>query len=103
MAVLGGARWVASQPFTKIIIDMEPCMTMLLERKKEPVEDYCVCLQDIFTDEPWLLWVSGATMWATRNSQAFRSNMPSVNSAHISYSYRGWTNSTNQGTVVSLP
>ena len=32
---LGGARWVASQPFTKITIDLEPCVTMLLEKLLE--------------------------------------------------------------------
>ena len=30
--VLGVARWLASQPFAKITIDPEPCMTMLLEK-----------------------------------------------------------------------
>ena len=29
---LGGARRVASQPFAKITIDPEPCMTMVLEK-----------------------------------------------------------------------
>ena len=28
---LGGARWVVSKPFSKITIDWEPCMTILLE------------------------------------------------------------------------
>ena len=73
--------------FTKITIDLEPCMTMLLEklRKRDrSLTDCCLCLQHIFKDEPWLLWVSGETRWDARNSQAYRSNVPSVNSAHIS-------------------
>ena len=35
-------------------------------------------------NEPWLVWVSGETRWAARNSQAYHSNVPSVNSARIS-------------------
>ena len=79
--VLGGARRFASQPFAKIIIDPEPCMTMLLEKLRKSdrsLRDCCLCLQHIFKDEPWLLWVSEETRWGTRNSQAYRSN------AHIS-------------------
>ena len=85
--VLGGARRLASQPFAKITIDPEPCMTMLLEklRKSDRSLRACyLCLQYTFKDEPWLLWVSGETRWGARNSQAYRSNVPSVNSAHIS-------------------
>ena len=38
----------------------------------------------MFKDQPWLLQVSGETRLAARNSQAYRSNVPSVYSAHIS-------------------
>ena len=75
--VLGGARRVASQPFAKITIDPEPCMTMLLEKLRKSDRSS----QHTFKDEPWLMWVSGETRWGARNSQAYRSN---VNSAHIS-------------------
>ena len=97
--VLGRARQVASQPFTKITIDPEPCMTMLLEKLRKSdwsLRDCCLCLQHIFKDEPWLLWVSGETRWGARNTntQAYRSYL---------YLYRGHTNSTNLGAVVSLP
>ena len=66
MDVLGGARRVASQPFVKITIDPEPCMTMLLEklRKSDRSLRACyLCLQHTFKDEPWLImmWVSGET------------------------------------------
>ena len=40
---------------------------------------------------------------AAQNSQAYRLNVPSINGAHYLYSYRGYTNSTNLGAVVSLP
>ena len=43
-----------------------------------------LCLQHMFKDQPWLLQVSGETRSVARNSQAYRSNVPSVNSAHIS-------------------
>ena len=33
--VLGGVRRVVSQPFAKITIDSEPCMTMLLEKLRK--------------------------------------------------------------------
>ena len=84
---LGGARWVASQPVTKITIDPDPCMAMLLEKLRKSdrsLGDCCLCLQHILKDQPWLLRVSGETRSAARNSQAYRSNVPSVNSAHIS-------------------
>ena len=61
MDVLGGARQVASQPFVKIIIDPEPCMTMLLEKLRK----------------------SDRSMGEWRD-EVGRSNVPSVNSAHIS-------------------
>ena len=82
---LGGARWVASQPVTKIAIDPEPCMTMLLEklRKSNRSLGDC-CLQHIFKDQPWLLRVSGETTSAARNSQVYCLNVPSVYCAHIS-------------------
>ena len=85
--VLAGARRVARQPFAKITIDPEPCMTMLLEKLQKSgrsLEDCCLCLQHIFKDEPRLLRMSGETRWAARNTQAYRSSVPSVNSAHIS-------------------
>ena len=72
---------------TKITIDPEPCMTMLLEKlpkSDRSLIDCCLCLQHIFKDEPLLLWVSGETMWGARNSQAYRLNVLSINSAHIS-------------------
>ena len=72
--------------FAIIIIDPEPCMTMLLEKLQKSDRSFgnCyLCLQHIFKDEPWLLWVSGETKWAARNSQAYRSNVPSVNTAHM--------------------
>ena len=53
--VLGGARRFASQPFAKITIDPEPCMTMLLEKLRKSdrsLRDCCLCLQHIFKDEP---------------------------------------------------
>ena len=83
---LGRARWVASQPVAKITIDLEPCMTMLLEKLRKSdwtLEDCCLCLPHIFEDQPWLLQVSGETRWAAQNSQAYHSNMPSVSSAHV--------------------
>ena len=67
-----------------ITIDLEPCMTILLEKLQKSLEECCLCLQCIFKNEPWLVWVSGETRWAARNSQAYHSNVPSVNSAHIS-------------------
>ena len=81
---LGGARRVASQPIAKITIDLEPCMLEKLQKSDRSLGDCCLCLQHIFKDEPWLLWVSGETRWGARNSQAYRSNVPSVNNAHIS-------------------
>ena len=59
---LGGARQVASQPAAKITIDLEPCMTMLLEKLRKSdrsLGDCCLCLQHMFKDQPWLLRVSG--------------------------------------------
>ena len=50
---LGGVRWVVRQPVTKITIDTEPCMTMLLEklRKSErSLGDCCLCMQHMFKD-----------------------------------------------------
>ena len=84
---LGGARWVASQPVAKITIDPEPCMTMLLKKLQKSdrsLGDYCLCMQHIFKDQPGLLRVSGEMRSATRNSQAYRFNVLSVNTAHIS-------------------
>ena len=84
---LGRVRWVMSQPVAKITIDLEPCMTMLLEKLQKSdlsLGDCCLCLQHIFKNQPWLLRVSGETRSAARNSKAYRSNVPSVNSAHIS-------------------
>ena len=84
---LGGARRVTSQPVAKITVDPEPCMAMVLEKLRKSVQclgDCCHCLQRIFKDQPWLLQVSGNTKSAARNSQAYCSNVPSVNSAHIS-------------------
>ena len=53
--------------------------------KKRPVlGDCCLCLQNMFKDRPWLLRVSGEMRSAARNSQAYHSNVPSVNCAHIS-------------------
>ena len=103
----GSARRVASQPIAKITIDLKPCVTMLLEKQlrksDQSLEDCCLCLQHIFKDQPWLLRVSGEMRSAAQNSQAYRSNMLSVNSTHISTLYRGYTNSINLGAVVSLP
>ena len=103
---LGGARWVVSQPVVKITIDPELCTTILLEKLRkidQSSEDCYLYLQHIFKDQPWLLRVSRETRSAAQNSQAYRSNVPSVNSVHISiYSYRGYTNSTNL-VAVSLP
>ena len=62
-------------------------MTMLLEKLRKSnrsLGDCCLCLQHIFKDQPWLLRVSGETRSAARNSQACRSNVPSVNNTHIS-------------------
>ena len=62
-------------------------MTMVLEKLRKSdrsLRDCYLCLQYTFKDEPWLLWLSGETGWDARNSQAYRSNVPSVNSAHIS-------------------
>ena len=84
---LGGARRVASQPVAKITIDPESCMTILLEKLRKSgrsLGDCCLCLQHIFKDQPWLLRVSGEMRSAARNSQAYISNVPSVNSACIS-------------------
>ena len=83
---LGGARRVASQPVVKITIDPEPCMTMLLEKLRKSdrsLGDCCLCLQHMLKDQPWLLWVSGEMRSAARNSQVYRLNVPSVNSAYI--------------------
>ena len=77
---LGRARQVASKSVAKITIDPEPCMTMLLEC----LRDCCLCLQHMFKDQPWLLRVSGETRSAARNSHAYRSNMPSISSFHLS-------------------
>ena len=69
---LGRVRRVAIQPVAKIIIDLEPCMTMLLEKLQKSdrsLGDCCLC---------------NIARSAARNSQAYRSNVPSVNSAHIS-------------------
>ena len=58
-------------------------MTMLLEklRKNDQCLGYCcLCLQHMSKDQPWLLRVSGETRSAARNSQAYRSNVPHVNS-----------------------
>ena len=69
MDVLGGVRQVASQPFLKITFDPESCMTMLLEKLRKSdwsLEDCYLCLQCIFKNEPWLVWVSGETRWAAR-------------------------------------
>ena len=84
---LGGARRVASHPVAKIKIYPEQCMRMLLEKlrkRDQSLGDCCLCLQHMFKDQPWLLWVSGETRSAARNSQAYRSNTPFVNCAHIS-------------------
>ena len=70
---LGGARWVTIHPVAKIIIDPEQCMTMLLEKLRKSDQflgDCCLCLQHMFTDQPWLLRVSRETRSAARNSQA---------------------------------
>ena len=77
----------ASQPIAKITIDPEPCITMLLEKLRKndrSLGDCCLCLQHMFKDQPWLLQVSGETRSAARNSQVYRSNVLSVNSADIS-------------------
>ena len=70
-----------SQPVAKITIDPEPMLSY-----DRSLRDCCLCdcLQHMFKDEPRLLWVSGETRWGARNSQAYRSIVPSVNSAHIS-------------------
>ena len=84
---LGGVRRIKSQPVVKITIDPKPCMTMLLEKLQKAtvsLGDCCLCLQHIFKDPLWLLWVSGETRLAARNSQACRLNVPSINSTHIS-------------------
>ena len=85
---LGGARQVASYPVVKITIVPEPFMTMLLHgdgiKSDRSLEDCSLCLQRMFKDQPWLLWVSGETRSAARNSQAYHSNMPSDNSTPIS-------------------
>ena len=76
-----------SQPVAKITIDPEPCMTMVLEKLRksdQSLGDCCLCLQHMFKDQPWLLWVSGETRSAARNSQAYCLNVPSVNCTHIS-------------------
>ena len=84
---LGGARRVASWPVAKITIDPEPCMTILLEKLQKSdrsIGDCCLCVQHMSKDQPWLLRVSGETRFSVRNSQAYRSNMPSINSTDIS-------------------
>ena len=84
---LGGTRRVASQPIAKITIDPEACMTMLVVKLRKSdwsLGDCCLCLQHMFKDQPWLLWVSRETKSAARHSQTYRSNMPSVTSTHIS-------------------
>ena len=61
---LRGARRVTSQPVAKIIIGMEPCMTLLLEKLQKSDRSLggcCLCLQHIFKAQPWLLRVSGET------------------------------------------
>ena len=78
---------VTSQPVAKITIDPEPCMTMLLEKLRKSdrsLGDCCLYLQHMFKDQPGLLRVSGETRSAVLNSQVYRSNVPSVNSANIS-------------------
>ena len=83
----GGARRVASQPIAKMTIDSELCTTVLLERLRKSdrsLGDCCLCLQHIFKDQPWLLRVSGETRSAACDSQAYRLNVPPVNSTHIS-------------------
>ena len=85
--VLGGAETGREQAFHENNNLPEPCVTMLLEKLRKSdrsLDDCCLCLQHMFKDEPWLLRVSGETRWAARNSQAYRSNVPSVNCAHIS-------------------
>ena len=84
---LGGARRDTSQPVAKITIDPEQCMAMLLEKLRKSdwsLRDCCLCLQHMFKDQPWMLWVSGETRSAARNSQAYRLNVLSVKSAYIS-------------------
>ena len=83
---LGGARRVASQLVVKITIDPEPCTLMLekLQKSNRSFGDCCRCLQHMSKDQPWLLWVSGETTSAARNSQVYCSSVPSVNSVHIS-------------------
>ena len=98
MDVLGEASRVASQPFAKITI---PRMKKLLEKLRK--SDRFLCLQHIFKDEQWLLWVSGETGWGARNSQAYCSNMPSVNSAHIStYTEATQTLSSSKPSLVKV-
>ena len=65
----------------------EPCMTMLLEKLQKSdrcLGDCCLCLQHMLKDQPWLLQESGETRSAARNSQAYRSHVPSVMLALIS-------------------
>ena len=86
---LGGARRIASQPVVKITIEPEPmhAMEMLLEKLRKSdrsLGDCCLCLQHTVKDQPWLLRVSGEMRLTARNSKAYRSNVPSVKSAHIS-------------------
>ena len=84
---LGEARRVASQHVAQITNDPEPFLTMLLEKLRKSdrcLGDCCLCLQHMFKDQPWLLQVSGETRSTARNSQAYRSNVPSVNCTHIS-------------------
>ena len=82
---LGVARRVASQPVKKITIDPEPHAWQCCGRSNaRSLRDCCLCLQHIFKDQPWLPRVSGDTRSVARNSQAYRSNVPSVNSVHIS-------------------
>ena len=73
--------------------------------KKRPVFGRLLSLSaTYFQQSPWLLRVSGETRWAARNSQVYHSNVPSINSTHIStYTEAIYTNSTNLGAVVSLP
>ena len=80
---LGGARRIVSQPVAKITI----AMAMMLEKLRKSdrsLGDCCLCLQHTVKDQPWLLRVSGETRSIARNSKAYRSNVPSVKSAHIS-------------------
>ena len=78
---LGGARRVTNQPVTKITIDPEPCVTMLLE------SDWSLgdcCLSAPYVQGSAMDAVdSGETRSAARNSQAYHSNEPSVKSMHL--------------------